>query len=170
MPQATAADVLIVSLGSTAGLRAADEALAASLERAGASVEVASATAPRSAPTLMFTDLAWARAAREAARTAIARLPSPPRSLIYSSTTAASFWPAPGAIRFDATAAGNRPGRHGLWQRPLERLRLRQAPLLLPWSEGALGESPVASQQGGRSLVLPVAVERSCARDQDGPD
>jgi Glycosyl transferases group 1 len=160
MQQATPADVLIVSLGSTAGLRAADEALAASLSRAGAGVELASATAPRPAPTLMLTDLAWARAARDAARAAIARLGSPPRSLIYSSTTAASFWPAPGAIRFDATAAGNRPGRHGLWQRPLERLRLRQAPLLLPWSEGALAESPNASQGAG-SLVLPVAVESS---------
>ena len=170
MPQAAPADVLIVSLGSTAGLRAADEALAASLERAGASVELASATAPRPAPTLMLTDLAWARAAREAARAAIARLPSPPRSLIYSSTTAACFWPTPGAIRFDATAAGNRPGRHGLWQRPLERLRLRQAPLLLPWSEGALAESPFASQQGARSVVLPVAVEPSASPAQDGPE
>ncbi|TMK97657.1 MAG: glycosyltransferase family 4 protein [Actinobacteria bacterium] len=170
MPQSLPADVLIVSLGSTAGLRAADEALAASLQRAGAHVEVVSATAPRPAPTLMLTDLAWARAVRDAARAALARRVSPPRAMIYSSTTAACFWPMPGAIRFDATAAGNRPGRHGLWQRPLERLRLRQAPLLLPWSEGALAESPVASQQGGRSLVLPVAVERSCARDQDGPD
>ena len=33
---------------------------------------------------------------------------------------------APGAIRFDAPAAGNRPGRHGLWQRPVERRRLRE--------------------------------------------
>ena len=170
MPQATPADVLIVSLGSTAGLRAADEALVASLERAGASVAVASASAPRPAPTLMLTDLAWARAAREAARAAIAELRSPPRSLIYSSTTAASFWPTPGAIRFDATAAGNRPGRHGLWQRPRERLRLRQAPLLLPWSEGALAESPIASQQDARSLVLPVAVEPSGAPGQDRAD
>jgi glycosyltransferase involved in cell wall biosynthesis len=163
MPQAAPADVLIVSLGSTAGLRAADAALAASLERAGASVELASATAPRAARTLMLTDLAWARAARDAARASIALLPAPPRALIYSSTTAACFWPTPGAIRFDATAAGNRPGRHGLWQRPLERLRLRQAPLLLPWSEGALAESPVASQQSARSVVLPVAVEPSAA-------
>ena len=34
-------DVLLVSLGGTAGLREADAELAASLERAGASVEVA---------------------------------------------------------------------------------------------------------------------------------
>src|SRR4051794_2303491 len=42
-----AADVLIVSLGSTAGLRAADAELADALRRAGATVEVATAAAPR---------------------------------------------------------------------------------------------------------------------------
>jgi len=36
-------DVLLVSLGGTTGLREADAELAASLERAGASVEVAAA-------------------------------------------------------------------------------------------------------------------------------
>ncbi len=70
------------------------------------------------------------------------------------------MWPRPGAIRFDATAAGNRPGRHGLWQRPLERRRLRQAPLLLPWSEGALAELASAPARE-RTLVLPVPVEPS---------
>ena len=83
----------------------------------------------------MLTDLRWARAARAAAARRAARA-TPARAVIYSSTTAALLWPRPGAIRFDAPAAGNRPGRHGLWQRPLERRRLRQAPLLLPWSEG----------------------------------
>ena len=97
----------------------------------------------------MLTDLAWARAARAAADAALAQLRAPPRAIIYSSTTAALLWPRPGAIRFDATSAGNRPGRHGLWQRPLERRRLARAPLLLPWSEGALSEAPSASS--GRS-------------------
>ncbi len=41
---AGAIDVLIVSLGSTGGLRAADAELADSLQRAGASVAVASAS------------------------------------------------------------------------------------------------------------------------------
>src|SRR5215207_993696 len=54
-----------------------------------------------------------------------------PRAIVYSSSTAALLWPEPGAIRFDAPAAGNRPGRQGIWQRPLERRRFAAAPLLL---------------------------------------
>jgi hypothetical protein len=155
-------DVLIVSLGSTEGLRRADEELRDSLRRAGASVEIASALSPRAMRTLMLTDLVWARAARAAASEALARLaPSGPGAIVYSSTTAALLWPAPGAIRFDATSAGNRPGRHGLWQRPLEQRRLGASPLLLPWSEGALDEAPAAARGGDRALVLPVAVEPS---------
>jgi glycosyltransferase involved in cell wall biosynthesis len=154
-----AIDVLIVSLGSTHGLRIADEQLAGALERAGASVVIARAPRPRPIRTLMATDLGWARVARAAAVEAIAR--SQPRAIIYSSTTAALLWPRRGAIRFDAPAAGNRPGRHGLWQRPLERRRLAQAPLLLPWSEGALREAPLTGTGEGRALVLPVAVEPS---------
>ncbi len=82
----------------------------------------------------MLTDLQWARAARAAAGGVLST--SSPRAVIYSSTTAALLWPRPGAIRFDAASRGNRPGRHGLWQRPLERRRLAQAPLLLPLSAG----------------------------------
>lgn len=149
-------DVLIVSLGSTSGLRRADEALAASLRRAGASVALARAQAPPPVPTMMLTDLGWARAARAAAQQALAR--SRPRAIVYSSTTAALLWPAPGAIRFDAASAANRPGRHGLWQRPLERHRLGQAALLVPWSEGALAESGLEPSAG---VVVPVPVESS---------
>jgi hypothetical protein len=156
-------DVLIVSLGSTQGLRTADEELRESLLRAGASVAVARAVPPPPTRTLMLTDLAWARAARAAATQALAELRSPPRAIIYSSTTAALLWPRPGAIRFDAPAAGNRPGRHGVWQRPLERRRLEQAPLLLPWSEGGLQELPAATRRGGRALVVPVPVQTSSA-------
>jgi glycosyltransferase involved in cell wall biosynthesis len=135
-------DVLIVSLGSTGGLRAVDDELLASLRRAGARIEIARALPPRRMRTLMLTDLAWALAARRAANRALAREDA--RAVIYSTTTAALLWPRPGAIRFDALAAANRPGRHGLWQRPLERRRLREATLLLPQSEGALAEGPAA--------------------------
>jgi hypothetical protein len=154
-------DVLIVSLGSTHGLRTADEELRASLERAGARVAITQAIAPPPTRTLMLTDLAWARAGRAAATRALEEMPSPPGAIVYSSTTAALLWPRPGAIRFDAPSAGNRPGRHGLWQRPLERRRLEQAPLLLPWSEGGLREAPPAVQRGDRALILPVPVEPS---------
>jgi glycosyltransferase involved in cell wall biosynthesis len=155
-------DVLIVSLGSTAGLRAADEELGDSLARAGARVEIARTSPPAATRTLMLTDLAWARAARAAATGALARYdPSRPPAIVYSSTTAALLWPRPGAIRFDAPSAGNRPGRHGLWQRPLERRRLGRAPLLLPWSAGGLSEAPASARTGERALVLPVPVEPS---------
>jgi glycosyltransferase involved in cell wall biosynthesis len=157
-----AVDVLVVSLGSTEGLRVADDELHASLLRAGVSAAIARALPPRQTRTLVLTDLAWAAAARSAAAGPLQPGPGPaPRAVIYSSTTAALLWRRPGAIRFDAPSAGNRPGRHGLWQRPLERRRLRQAPLLLPWSAGGLEEATPASGRGGRALVLPVPVEPS---------
>jgi glycosyltransferase involved in cell wall biosynthesis len=160
-------DVLIVSLGSTEGLRAAEDELLESLERAGARAGIVRAEPPAPVRTLMLTDLGWARAARRAARAELERIYA--RALIYSTTTAALLWPRPGAIRFDAPAAGNRSGRHGLWQRPLERRRLRQAPLLLPQSEGALLELPPVVRDSlarERSLVLPVPVEPSAPTGQ----
>jgi glycosyltransferase involved in cell wall biosynthesis len=153
-------DVMLVTLGSTEGLRVADEQLASSLRRAGAHVVLARAAHPGEIRTLMLTDLRWARSARRAATETLDRLGGgAPRAVIYSTATAALLWPLPGAIRFDAPAAANRPGRHGLWQRPLERRRLRQAPLLLPSSVGALVEARAAlpgCEQ--RALVLPVAI------------
>jgi hypothetical protein len=156
-------DVLLVSLGSTGGWRSADEELAASLGRAGARVALAAAAPQRSVRTFMLTDLMWARGARQAAERALRE--HDPRAILYSTTTAALLWPAPGAIRFDAPAARNRPGRHGLWQRPLERRRLRAASLLLPMSEGALRECPAGVVASDRTLLLPMPVEPSAATD-----
>ncbi len=149
-----ALDVLIVSLGSTSGLRAADGELRDALRRAGAAVELVSVAAPAEVRTLMLTDLRWALAARGATSAALARTKT--RAVIYSSITSALLWPRTGAIRFDAPAAGNRPGHHGYWQRPLERRRLREAPLLLPWSEAALAELPerVAAEAAGGSASI----------------
>ena len=150
------ADILLVSLGSTAGLRAAEAELAGSLRRAGASVAVAAARPRRDVRTLMLTDLAWALAARAAAREGLARFE--PRAVIYSTVTSALFAPRPGAIRFDAPAAANRPGRHGLWQRPLERRVLARAPLLIPQDPEALVE---AGSPGAPSVVVRIPVEPS---------
>jgi Glycosyl transferases group 1 len=152
-------DVLIVSLGSTGGLHAADADLADSLRRAGASVALVAAAPPRPMRTFVFTDLAWVLAALRAAVTGLTE--HRPRAVIYSSATSSLLWPRPGAIRFDAPSAGNRPGRHGLWQRPLERRRFSQASLLLPWSAGGLAEAPPTARADGRALVLPVPVEPS---------
>jgi hypothetical protein len=150
-------DVLIVSLGSTSGLRMADEELCDSLRRAGAAVELVRPEPLADVPTLMLTDLRAAHATRAAAQRGSEH--HRPRAIVYSSSTAALLWPAPGAIRFDALAAENRPGRHGLWQRPLERRRLREASLLLPWSESALAGVSVDASALGPRLVLPVPVE-----------
>jgi Glycosyl transferases group 1 len=150
------ADVLLVSLGSTAGLRAADAELAASLRRAGATVAVVAACRPREVRTLALTDMGWARAARAAT---LAGLDAhEPRAVLYATTTAALLWPRPGAIRFDAPAAANSPGRHGVWQRPLERRRLRAAPLLVPQDAGALRE---AGDPPAPSVIVPIPVEPS---------
>jgi Glycosyl transferases group 1 len=168
MARAHAADVLLVTLGSTTGLRQADDELQDSLRRAGAHVAVARPFPPEPVPTMMLTDLVWARAARARVRVILEQQrTSPARAVIYSTTTAALLWRRPGAIRFDALAASNRPGRHGLWQRPLERRRLHQATMLLPWSAGALQEAPrtlaADARVRERALVLPVPVGPSGA-------
>src|SRR4051794_40545355 len=155
------ADVLIVSLGSTAGLRAADDELAGMLERAGATVARAVARPRRDVRTYALTDLAWALAARSAARDALTDVR--PRAVLYSTITAALLGPVRGAIRYDAPAAANRPGRHGVWQRPLERRRLRDAPLLVPQDPGALAETP---SPHAPAVVVPIPVEPSGAGGQ----
>ena len=149
------ADVLIVSLGSTHGLREADAELAASMRRAGATVEVVTAAPVREWRTFALIELAWALSARRAARAGLRRFA--PRAVLYSSSTAALLGPARGAIRFDSAAASNRPGRHGAWQRPVERRRFRSATLLVPWSAEALAEAPA----GAEAVVVPVPVEPS---------
>lgn len=155
---AGAPQVLVVSLGATAGLRAADEQFADALRRGGAEVRVAVAQPPRELRTFALTDLSWALAARAAARSALAHAPA--SIVVYSSVTAALCWVRRGAIRFDAPARGNRPGRHGLWQRPLERRRLREATVLIPWSAGALDEAGPAAARA-QAVVVPVAVASS---------
>jgi glycosyl transferase family 1 len=148
-------DVLLVTLGTTAGLRQADDELAGTLDRAGAKVAVARAAPANDVRTFALTDLVQARAARRAAEEALEE--HSPRAVVYSSTTAALLWPRPGVIRFDAPAAGNRPGRHGVWQRPAERRRFAQAPLVVAWSQGGLEEAP----PHGDALVIPPPVEPS---------
>jgi glycosyltransferase involved in cell wall biosynthesis len=119
---------------------------------------VARAAPARELRTFPLLDLAQARAARRAARAGIAE--HRPRALLYSTTTAALLGPAPGAIHFDAPAAGNRPGRHGVWQRRVERRRFAAAPLLVAQSAGGLEEAP---EPHAEALVIPVPAEPSGA-------
>jgi Glycosyl transferases group 1 len=152
------ADVLVVSIGATTGWRASARELAAGLQRAGASVRT---VAPASVPevrTFMLTDLVQALAARHACARAIAAA-GRPGAIVYCSITAALLWPAPGAIWLDSLAAENRPGRHGIWQRRVERRRLAQAPLVLTMAPGSLDSMPAAQRPA--AIVLPVAVEPS---------
>jgi glycosyltransferase involved in cell wall biosynthesis len=151
-----AADILLVSLGSTAGLRAADAELAGAMRRVGAHVAVVTARPRRDVRTLALTDFVWAHAARAAAQRGIAE--HGPRAIVYCTVTAALLWPRAGAIRYDAPAAANRAGRHGVWQRPLERRRLVEAPLLVPQAPGTLDESP---SPRASAVVVPIPVEPS---------
>ena len=147
-------DVLVVSAGNTAGWRAAAIELTASFARAGAAVEMVSAEPSPPVRTFALTDFMEARAAREAARHGIDA--HDPRAIVYCSITAALLWPAPGAIFLDSIAAENRPGRHGVWQRRVERRRLHQSPLVLAWTRRSLD-----SLKGPRPemVVTPVPVE-----------
>ncbi len=148
-----------MSLGSTAGLRSVDDELAASIERAGARVTVARAAPPREVRTLALTDYVWARAARAAALEGLRRVRGD--LVIYSTVTAALFGPVAGAIRFDALAADNRLGRHGFWQRSLERRRLERATLLIPQSAASLAGAP---RNHAPAVVVPVPVAASGPR------
>ncbi len=155
-------DVLLLSLGTTIGLRAGDQALAQGIRRAGASVEVvrvrigATAALRRAYPV---TDLVEALAARRALAGALGRLS--PRAVIFSSTTSsllASRMRIPYAVRLDAPARMNRPGARNAIQHALERRRLRDATLVLPFSSLAAQALPAGSAP---VVVLPQPIETS---------
>jgi glycosyltransferase involved in cell wall biosynthesis len=155
-------DILVVSVPGTLGWRAGARELTAAFERTGASTVHVEADPPREIRTFMLTDLVQASAARKVALVAAAA--HRPEAIVYCSTTAALLWDRPGAVWLDATAAANRPGRHGFWQRPLERRRLARAPFVLTWSPAALDgfDGP-----HGEQVVVPVPVEPS--GPSDGP-
>ena len=151
------ADVLVVSVGATTGWRGAARGLADAIAQAGArAVLIESAPVPE-VRTFMLTDLVQAVAARRAA--VRGRAAHAPRAIVYCSMTAALLWPAPGAIWLDALAAENRPGRHGAWQRLVERRRAARAPLLLTMAPRVL--APIGLSAAGREVRIPVAVDPS---------
>jgi hypothetical protein len=154
-------DVLVVCVAGTPGWKSAALELAGSLARGGARVRTVITGPPRRVRTFALTDLLEAAAARRACLHGIAA--HDPRAIVYCSITAALLWPRPGAVWLDSIAAENRPGRHGVWQRIVERRRLSQAPLVLTMSPGALASPPASA------VVVPVAVESSgrAAADRD---
>ena len=155
-----ATDVLVVSAANTTGWRVAAQELARSLRVAGAGVELVEAEPSPKVRTFALTDFVQARAARAAAERGIRE--HDPRAIVYCSITAALLWPAPGAISLDSIAAENRPGRHGIWQRPVERRRLAQTPLVLAWSPRAL-DSLSGRRPETVVVPVPVALTRSTA-------
>jgi len=166
---AGAPDIVLVSLGTTMGLREADVALAGQITAAGATCRIVRTRMGASASLrrhMAVTDVVEGLAARRAARPVAG-------AVIYSSVTAALLQPAriPAAVRFDATAALNRPGPGGGWQRRRERSVLGRAALLLPWSELAQRSAlSVASPSTPPSVLLPPPVGFGSPRTAGGPD
>jgi hypothetical protein len=111
-------DVLVVSAANTTGWRAASEGLAGSIERAGATVELAAAPPSRRVRTFALTDLVEARDARRAAREGIAR--HQPRAVVYcsgpESARSSSTRSRPRTARA-ATASGSAASSVGGWPR-----------------------------------------------------
>ena len=146
---AGAVDVLIVSLGSTTGLRAADEELAASLRRAGASVAVAAAAPPR---PRAHADAHRSRLGRAAARAA----------------AAAALRARPAAV--DRLLDARPPrccGRAG--RDPLRRARRRQParpprPLAAPARAPAPGEAHRCCCRGARAALAEAGLGAAASR------
>jgi Glycosyl transferases group 1 len=155
-------DILLLSLGTTLGWRAADAVFVEQLREAGASVVLstvrigASGRLRRAYPV---TDLVEAVAARRALRAVLGR--QRPRALVISSTTAAMLAGVEGlpyAVRLDAPARINRPGAHNAVLHALERRALARARLVLPWSRAALAALP---EGAGRAVVVPPPIAPS---------
>jgi Glycosyl transferases group 1 len=155
-------DVLLLSLGTTLGWRAADAVFVDQLRQAGASVVAATVrigATGRLRRAYPVTDLVEAVAARRALRAALRR--ERPRSLVISSTTAAMLADVEGlpyAVRLDAPARLNRPGVQNSGLHALEKRALSRARLVLPWSRAALAALPTGA---ARAIVVPPPVCRS---------
>ncbi len=147
-------DVLVVVIDSTGGWVSAAQELTAGLRRAGASAELVHTGPVPRVRTYALTDLTQARLAARTARAGIAA--HDPRAIVYCSIVGSLLWPRPGAIFIDSMTAENRPGRHGIWQRPVERRRLRQAPLILAWNELSLAPLGAASRAPTTVLSPPI--------------
>jgi glycosyltransferase involved in cell wall biosynthesis len=150
-------DIALVSLGTTPGLRRADETFAALARDAGVSCQVVPVNIGRSGglrKQSLVTDYVEARAARVAGSKLKAKV------VVYSTVTAAFMQKPSGpyAVRFDSPAAVNRPGASGAWSRRREAKVLADATLLLPWGNAALAAIPDAANQVP-AIPLHVPVE-----------
>ena len=154
-------DVALLSLGTTLGLRHADDALAGLLADAGVScrvVRVRFGATARLRRQITAIDVVEGLAARRAARATRGA-----RAVIVSGATTALLLRRPSvpwAIRFDSPTALNRPGCSGAWQRARERHVFRAADVLLPWGSAAADAArPLVAGAPTRTIPLPVPVE-----------
>jgi glycosyltransferase involved in cell wall biosynthesis len=152
-------DVLVLSLGTTRGLRLASADLVDMLREAGASVaavgtRIGLTDALRRAYPV--NDVVEAVAARRALGSAMRRFS--PRALVVSTTTAALLIGDPGvpfAVWLDSPARLNRPGLLSWPLHRLERRQLARARVLMPHSSGAVGALPLGSAP---TVVIPPPV------------
>ncbi|MGI8506943.1 MAG: glycosyltransferase [Solirubrobacteraceae bacterium] len=156
-------DVLVVSLGTTHGLRVADNMLIAMLHEAGVSAEAFGVrmglanTLRRGYP---LNDLVEAIAARRALDTALQKR-GRPRAVVFSTTTAALLATRPGipyAVRLDSPAALNRRGVPNAPVRALERRSLARARLVIPMGDVGAAALPAGS---AAYQVVPVPINSS---------
>jgi glycosyltransferase involved in cell wall biosynthesis len=150
-------DIALISLGTTPGLRIADQAFVDMARRAGLACELVDVGVGKSGALRRqstITDYVEARAARNAASGVKARV------VVYSTVTAALMQRPSGkyAVRFDSPAAENRPGAGGAWSRRREAKVLAGADLLLPWGHAAATMIPPEAR-GVPTIPLHVPVE-----------
>lgn len=152
-------DLLLVSLGTTRGLRLADAQLVDMLREAGVSVEAVgtrlglTGVLRRGYPV---NDVVEAVAVRRALAAGMRRYA--PRALVFSSTTAALLAGRPGvpyAVWLDSPARLNRPGVLNAPLHWLERRQLARARVLLPHSPGTVAALPPGA---ARSVMIPPPV------------
>ncbi|HET9718691.1 MAG TPA: glycosyltransferase [Solirubrobacteraceae bacterium] len=158
-------DVLILSLGTTRGLRVADGALRAMIEQAGVSAAISGirvGATDRLRRGYPVNDIVESIAARRALGTALVR--HRPRALIISTTTAALLAgrpPVPFAVWLDSPARLNRPGLRSSALHLLERRQLSRARLTLVHSLPAIAELP---QGAARPAVVCAPIPESPLR------
>jgi glycosyltransferase involved in cell wall biosynthesis len=163
-------DVALLSLGTTLGLRHADDALAGLLADAGYDcrvVRVRFGASGRLRRQITAIDLVEGLAARRAARAT-----RDARAVIVSGATTALLLEqprVPWAIRFDSPTALNREGWSGAWQRARERRVFRAADVLLPWGRAAAETAGRLVGGNTRVIPLPVPVEPPAPGDGSSP-
>jgi hypothetical protein len=161
-------DVLLLSLGTTKGLRIADAQFASIVRQAGASVAVVGTrigVTNRLRRGYPVNDIVEAIAARRALDAGLRR--HQPRAAVLSSTTAALLAGVPAvpfAVSLDSPARLNRPGRRNALLHVLERRQLARARLVL-----ALSAPAVAALPPGAAPAVVVSPPITAAPPRVGP-